>query len=243
MKRCSICKVEKELIDFKKDKRRNDGCSSSCKECIRIKGLEYYYRTKDEFKTRLSENRKRTHQKNKEEENKKSSEYKRKNSQKIKEYNKSYREKNKEKCQEISKNYRKNNLTKIKEYQKKYFDDRLKNDNLFKLSHYTRSMIRKSFKRNGYSKKSKAQEILGCSFMEFKLHIESKFETWMNWENYGLYNGEDNYGWDLDHIIPLSSATSEEELIELNHFSNFQPLCSKVNRFIKRGDIIFTNLP
>ena len=58
----------------------------------------------------------------------------------------------------------------------------------------------------------------------------------MNWENYGLYNGEDNYGWDLDHIIPLSSAKSEEEVIQLNHYTNLQPLCSKVNRFIKKDN-------
>lgn len=39
----------------------------------------------------------------------------------------------------------------------------------------------------------------------------------MNWGNHGLYNGEFNYGWDLDHIIPISSATTKEEMIDLNH--------------------------
>lgn len=39
----------------------------------------------------------------------------------------------------------------------------------------------------------------------------------MTWENRGLYNGELNYGWDIDHIIPLSSVNSEEEIIKLNH--------------------------
>jgi hypothetical protein len=28
---------------------------------------------------------------------------------------------------------------------------------------------------------------------------------------------------------------SEEDVIKLNHYSNFQPLCSKINRDIKRG--------
>jgi hypothetical protein len=55
----------------------------------------------------------------------------------------------------------------------------------------------------------------------------------MNWDNYGLYNGESNYGWDIDHIIPSSSAITEEELIKLNHFTNLQPLCSYINRKIK----------
>ena len=57
----------------------------------------------------------------------------------------------------------------------------------------------------------------------------------MNWNNYGIYNGEFNYGWDLDHIIPISLAKSEEEIIKLNHYTNLQPLCSKTNRDIKRN--------
>jgi len=52
-------------------------------------------------------------------------------------------------------------------------------------------------------------------------------------ENRGLYNGEFNYVWDIDHIIPLSSAETEDDVIRLNHYSNLQPLCSKVNRDIK----------
>ena len=56
--------------------------------------------------------------------------------------------------------------------------------------------------------------------------------------NYGMYNGELNYGWDIDHIIPTSSAKDEDSIIKLNHFKNLQPLCSKINRDIKRDNII-----
>jgi hypothetical protein len=59
----------------------------------------------------------------------------------------------------------------------------------------------------------------------------------MNWENRGLYNGELNYGWDIDHKIPLSTAETEEEIYKLNHYSNLQPLCSKVNRDIKKDKL------
>ena len=72
---------------------------------------------------------------------------------------------------------------------------------------------------------------------EFKLYLESKFEDWMTWENRVLYNGEFNYGWDIDHIIPVSSAKTEEEILLLNHYTNLQPLCSKVNRDIKKNNI------
>jgi hypothetical protein len=92
-------------------------------------------------------------------------------------------------------------------------------------------------KSKGYKKSLKTIEILGCSFDELKIYLESKFEDWMTWENKGLYDGEFNYGWDIDHIIPLSSAQTEEDVIKLNHFTNLQPLCSKVNRDIKKNKL------
>ena len=52
------------------------------------------------------------------------------------------------------------------------------------------------------------------------------------------YTGEINIGWDIDHIVPLSSAKTEEDLIKLNHYTNLQPLCSQTNRYIKRDKII-----
>jgi hypothetical protein len=96
-----------------------------------------------------------------------------------------------------------------------------------------------SIKRNGYSKTTNPYEILGCSYEDFKTHIESKFESWMNWDNYGLCNNEFNYGWDIDHIIPCASAITEEELLKLNHYSNLQPLCSHINRNLKRDRLDF----
>lgn len=56
----------------------------------------------------------------------------------------------------------------------------------------------------------------------------------MTWSNYGKYNGELNHGWDIDHIIPISSAKNEIDFFKLCHYNNLQPLCSKVNRDIKK---------
>jgi hypothetical protein len=101
-------------------------------------------------------------------------------------------------------------------------------------------MLGTYFRNGGFTKKTRTYEILGCSFEEFKSHLESKFELWMNWENRGLYNGEVNYGWDLDHIIPISSAETEEDIIKLNHYTNLRPLCSYVNRVIKKDKLGFS---
>ena len=179
-------------------------------------------------------------------------EYNLKNKEKIKQYDKL----NKVKKQKYQKEYNKSDLQiqKQKEYlkkhwsinkedKKKYHREYIKNrciiDPLFKLKKLIRERISQSLKRNNYHKTSKTQIILGCSFEEFKLYLESKFEPWMTWDNQGLYNGELDFGWDIDHIIPLSSATNEEELLKLGHFSNLQPLCSKVNRDIKRDNIYY----
>jgi len=123
---------------------------------------------------------------------------------------------------------------------KKYLEHtnkRFKSDPLFKLSRNVPKLLRISIKRAGFSKKSKTYQILGCTFEEFKTHIENKFEHWMNWDNYGKYDGSIGYGWEFDHIIPVSSATSEEEIIKLNHYSNFQPLDGFTNRYIKRNKV------
>lgn len=111
-------------------------------------------------------------------------------------------------------------------------------DDLFKLKRRIRSLIVYSFSAKKTNKVSTTEIILGCSFQEFKLYLESQFEHWMTWENYGKFNGTPNFGWDIDHIIPVSSAQNREELIKLNHHTNMRPLCSYVNRYVKRNKII-----
>ncbi len=45
----------------------------------------------------------------------------------------------------------------------------------------------------------------------------------MTWENWGLYT------WHIDHIIPLSSAKTEEEVYLLWHYRNLRPLSAQEN--------------
>lgn len=107
-------------------------------------------------------------------------------------------------------------------------------DSLFKLKGNIRTLVIAAFKRGGFKKTTKTCFILGCDFETFKNYLESKFEPWMTWENHGKYNGNFNFGWDIDHVIPLSKAISEGDVFKLNHYTNLQPLCSKINREIKR---------
>ena len=129
---------------------------------------------------------------------------------------------NKDKIKERNTRWKKDNKDKIKSYYKR----RLNNDFLFKCSHAIRKCISKGLKRHGYTKKSKTQNILGCSFKEFKIHIESQFLDGMNWEN--------RSAWHLDHIMPLSMAKSYDEILRLNHYRNFRPMWALDN--IKKSD-------
>ena len=82
-------------------------------------------------------------------------------------------------------------------------------------------MICNVIANNGYTKRSKTSVILGCTFDEFYNHIEKQFLPNMNWDN--------RSEWHLDHIVPISFGESEEEILLLNHYSNFRPLWAKDN--------------
>ena len=142
-----------------------------------------------------------------------------------------------EKNKEYLKIYQKKNKDKINERMRLYKKNRKKNDVLYKCSIILSQIVNNSINLYGVEKSRRSKDIIGLSKYDFRLYIESKFETWMSWDNYGLYNGELNFGWDIDHIIPLSSAKTEDDMICLNHYTILQPLCSYTNRYIKK-DII-----
>lgn len=246
MKTCAKCKIEKELTEFSKDKNSKDNLKYACKKCLSIEGKIYYNNNKE----KESEKAREYYIKNKEKIDSKHREYKEKNKEKIKEYrqinkekinlkHKEYYENNKEILLEYQKKHRQINKIKINEKRKIYDRKRRENDFFFKSKKNIKCLIRNSFKVRGFSNKSRICEILGCTYDEFKIHIESQFKSWMTWDNHGLYNGELNYGWDIDHIVPLASAKSEEEIIKLNHYTNLRPLCSKINRYVKKDSLDF----
>lgn len=129
---------------------------------------------------------------------------------------KSY-EKNRQKIIEKACFYQKANLGKINERRK----SRMSNDDLYAIKERVRCLIKESIKKMNFSKNSKTSEILGCSKNEFKTHIEKQFLSGMTWENRNK--------WHLDHIVPISTAKTQEEIIRLNHLTNLRPLWSKDN--------------
>ena len=152
-----------------------------------------------------------------------------KTKEEINQYKKEWSEKNKERLKEKRKLYYEENKLLISEKHKK----RITDDPIYALSVLLRKNINKAFRKRGFEKENNTTKILGCTFEEFKQHLENQFEPWMNWVNRGKYNGTPNFGWDVDHIIPTSKVETIEDVIKLNHYTNLQPLCSYINRDVK----------
>jgi hypothetical protein len=218
LKICTKCNKKKNIDEFHKKSNSKDGYRSNCREC--------------------------------------SSEYNKSRKEKTREYNKEYQSKNSDSIKENKKKYYLDNIdyfkernkdiqnsldkNKKKEYQKKYYNkpqtkekikkyrkNKAERDPLYKLTINIRKRIRISLKNNLINN-SKYEEILGCSFLEFRYYIENLFIDGMSWENYGE--------WHLDHRVPISWAKNEEEVYKLSHYTNFQPLwmndnLSKGNRY------------
>jgi hypothetical protein len=204
------------------------------KEKIKLKVSEYYRENKETInKSRRVENVDTIEVEKRREIGK--TRY-RNNKEKVLSYQKEHYRKNKDRIKQRVKQYSKENKekTNIRNRIKK------RENVLYRLSCRYRSSLSNILKSRGFRKQSKTTIILGCSIEEFRIYLENQFEPWMNWGNYGKYNGELNYGWDIDHIVPQITAKTEEELLLLNHYTNLKPLCSKINRYIKRDNPSFS---
>ncbi len=139
------------------------------------------------------------------------------NFQKIKEKSKLYyyntKEKKYDSILERNRLWRKNNPS--------YATDRKKIDPTFKLIKNMRRRLNRFISFTYFTKRSTTINLIGCTPNELKVFLEKKFKVNMSWENYGE--------WHIDHIIPLSSAKTEEDLYKLCHYTNLQPLWAKDN--------------
>ena len=252
---CNKCKVEKEFCEFNIDSRSKSGRQASCKLCRKkynetnseknkIRGLEwrnnhpnysknyskqYYINNKEKIK----ESNKNYYENNKENISKSAKIYYEENKEVIKSKVKTHRNNNIINAKILEKKYRESNPKKIKErkeifkkknptYHNDYLKKRRENDVLYKLISLNRNRIRTFIKNKNITKQNKTFDIVGCTPEFLKEHIEKQFTEGMSWTLMGKYIH-------IDHIIPLSSAKTEEEIYKLCHYTNLQPLWAKDN--------------
>jgi hypothetical protein len=237
---CKSCASKQKKENYLKNKDKNIEYRIKNKEKIneyakeyRLNNKEYYKDKNKEYRLNNEKYNKEYYLKNKEKLVEKNKEYYLKNKEYFKEYHnvyqKKYSELNKEKIAKNKKEYYLKNKEKITKKRNEWRNNKFKNNYLFKLRCNIACLISNSIKKQGYSKKSKTYQILGCTFEEFKTYIEIQFTKGMSWKNHGE--------WHYDHIYPVSLAKNEEELLKLNHYTNFQPMWAKEN-IIKGNKII-----
>ncbi len=151
--------------------------------------------------------------------NKQSILYNQKNKEKIKIIKQKYVDNNKEKVKQSKKDWFKKNP----DYQKEWSYNNYTSDSIYKLKEIVRARLRVYFNCKNIRKKSKSFDIVGCTPEFLKEYLEKQFTDGMTWENHSLN------GWHIDHIIPLSSAKTEEEIYKLCHYTNLQPLWAEDN--------------
>lgn len=207
---CSKCLILKSSDDFYKNKNSKDGLRSSCIKC----GNDYKLSNESKIKEQIKEyNKKRKEQKK---------EWANKNKTKVNESRKKWLLDNKEQRSDYLKKYNKkyydeNKIIRL-EYSKQKQKEYRKTNPLYRI----KSNLRRRINRYLKSKSKSTEDILGISYLKFILYLENKFTEGMTLDKLG----KDIH---IDHIIPLSSAKTEEEIYKLCHYTNLQPLWAKDN--------------
>ena len=152
------------------------------------------------------------------------------NKEKMLERGKVYREANKDKISDKNKTHYQANKEKIRNQHKGYEKQRYKSNPLHKLKRIYRNSCYRAFKSIGQKKNNPSLKLLGLeTWQELTKHLESKFYDHpktgekMTFDHHGIH------GWHIDHIIPLDSAKTEEDIIKLCHYTNLQPLWAEEN--------------
>lgn len=193
---------------------------------------------------------------NKEKISNKKKEYTKANKSLKKEYDKKYRQLNREKIAKEKQQDYLNNIEHYTEYHKKYrrlnkdrlnlkrqqvYNSKLKFDPSYKLRKSISKLVKFHLESNSSSKKgSSILKYLPYSIDDLKNHIETQFEAWMTWENWGTYNADcwdDNnnktWKWQIDHIIPQSNlpytSMEDDNFKKCWALENLRPYSAKQN--------------
>lgn len=144
---------------------------------------------------------------------------------------------NKESHRQSCNNWRANNQEKQKANDKKWYEankehmnkrdieykkQRKMTDPVFKLKQQIRVNVNNAIRRIRFCKSKPTEEIVGCG-IDFLIKYLEKTAI----DNYRFY--DPNCQYHIDHIKPLATANTIEEVLALNHYTNLQLLTPKDN--------------
>lgn len=154
-----------------------------------------------------------------------------------------YHEKHKEKERQYYFDNREKIIQRTKEYSAKNREKinlqtrERRKDPLVRLRHDVSTLIRHGIKG---VKIGTFVNHLPYTMLELRQYLESKFEPWMNWDNWSVYdsktwndNDPSTWTWQIDHIVPQSVIAYEsmdsEEFRKCWAFGNLRPYSAKQN--------------
>ncbi len=237
-KQCRLCGEVKSLSHFvfRKDSQKY---RSECRQCCNARSKKW----RAENTQRAHELNRMYREQHRAELNEYSKRYQKAHLKEFREYNRRYREnmtpEQKEKQALRDKRYLENarkrpeylekrrqwgreSAKRTRKHHTQYEQLRKSYDVEFRLKKQIRNSVRQAFKRRISSKPCSTEEIVGCTTQELYLHLCSTFE-----KRYGIeYQGQDVH---IDHIVPLSLAKTQDEIIAFNHWSNLQLLTPEDN--------------
>lgn len=170
------------------------------------------------------------------------------NTERLKSYRKNYYKKNSKeiirksinwtknnriRSRKIKSNWKLNNRTKINEY----IQNKRKSNLAFRLRCIVSKSIWYYLKIQKKNKNGSCWSYLPYTPENLKRHLESKFDSWMSWENYGTYH-KNKKRWQIDHIIPQSKlpykSLTDKNFLKCWDLSNLRPL--EISENIKKSD-------
>lgn len=185
-----------------------------CKPCMAIRKKEWASANKEKIKDYDARKRKERSDEQR---------------SKIASYLKTYYSENKDKIREQKHKYylahkeevrrnHKDNSQRINKCKRERENRMYREDPLFRIKKQCRNAIYKSFARKGFVKWQLAEDITGMPVSDLCDYL---LKTYL--ELYGCeWDGKEEVH--IDHIVPLATATTEEEVKKLCHYSNLQLL-------------------
>jgi hypothetical protein len=218
VKCCTKCKVIKALECFRKRSDNKNLPTSWCRDCLN-------------FRVRLM--RPIVYAKRKEYVRMYNKEYNKNNKDKISINKRKYYLNNKDKKLAANREYLKNNRDKIIIKQRLNKARKYHSDPIFKAKENIRRLVALAFRNKNLDKPTTTQKILGVSsWQQFFDHLKGT-----SIKNYGIFDPNQDYH--IDHIIPLVTAKTIDEIKALNHYSNLQFLTPIDN--LKKGTKLVKN--
>lgn len=235
---CRLCLKEKKAESYQRNREKAlaamaayrkanpEKVAATKKKCYEAKPEQYAAKAKARYKSdpeKFKARAKAWYEGNREFANVRGKIYNEKNKEHARIRNAAYREANRAEINAKSIQRQKDNREAYNAYQLAYRLRRYKEDPLYALEATCRRRVLCAMGKGGYRKSTKTENLIGCSYQFLKAYLEALFLPGMTWENRGLH------GWHLDHIVPMSSAKTAEDIERLCHYTNLQPLWAKDN--------------